>query len=78
VLHVAGWKYTTQKIAILSPSHIFVGLYRQSEKNLLNSNTSSTYHDNMVNVGLGSVGEFGASLQISAGFASWQRYCTAL
>jgi len=24
-----------------------------------------------------SVGEFGAPLQISTGFASWQRYCTA-
>ena len=27
---------------------------------------------------LRSVGEFGAPLQISTGFASWQRYCTAL
>jgi len=27
-------------------------MYRQSEKNLLNSNTSSTYPDNMVNFGL--------------------------
>ena len=47
------------KIAILAPSHNFVGLYlrnlgiyRQSEKNLLNSNTSSTCPDNMVNFGL--------------------------
>jgi len=43
----------------LAPSHIFVGLYlrnygkyRQSEKNLLNSNISSTWPDNMVNFGL--------------------------
>ena len=49
----------TQKIAIWAPSHNFVGLYlcnggmyRQSEKNLLNSNTSSTCPDNMVNFGL--------------------------
>ena len=47
-----------KKIAILAPSYNFVGLYlrsegiyRQSEKNFLNSNTSSTCHDNMVNFG---------------------------
>ena len=46
------------KIAIWAPSHNFVGLYlgnlgmyRQSEKNLLSSNTSSTRPDNMVNFG---------------------------
>jgi len=27
VLHAARWKYSTQKIAILAPSHNFVGLY---------------------------------------------------
>jgi len=27
-------------------------MYRQSEKNLLNTNTSSTCHDNMMNFGL--------------------------
>jgi len=49
------------------------------KKNLLNSNTSSTCPDNMVNFGLlTAVGEFGAPLQISTGFVSWQRYCTAL
>jgi len=26
-------------------------MYRQSEKNLLSSNTASTCHDNMVNIG---------------------------
>jgi len=59
VLHAARWKYRTQKIAIRVPSHNFVGLYlqnegmyRQSEKNLLNSNTSSTCPANMVIFGL--------------------------
>jgi len=48
-----------KKIAILAPSHNFVGLYlrnqsmhRKSEKNWLNSNTSSTCPDNMVNFDL--------------------------
>ena len=52
-------KYRTQKIAILAPSHKFVGLYlrsqgmyRQSEKNLLNNDTSFTWPHNMVNFGL--------------------------
>jgi len=56
VLHAARWKYRTQKIAISALSHNFVGLYlrnkgmyRQSEKELLNSNTSSTCLHNMVN-----------------------------
>jgi len=47
------------KIAIWAPSHNFVGLYlrnqgtyRQSEKNLLSSNISSTCPHNMVNFGL--------------------------
>ena len=47
----------TQKIDISAPSHNFVGLYlcnrgmyRQSEKNLLSSNISSTCPDNMVNL----------------------------
>ena len=47
-----------QKIAICAPSHNFVGLYlrnygmyRQSEKNLLSSNISSTYPYNMANFG---------------------------
>jgi len=48
----------TQKIAILAPSHNCVGLYhhnygmyRQSEENLLSSNTSSTCPRNKVNFG---------------------------
>ena len=47
VLHAARWKYRTQKIAILAPSDNFIGLYlrswgmyRQSEKNLLNNEFS--------------------------------------
>ena len=55
-------------------------MYRQSEENLLNSNNLSTCPDNMVNFGpltaeIGS-GVWG-TVQISTGFASWQRYCTA-
>jgi len=56
-------------------------MYRQSEKNFLNINTSFTCAHKMVNLGLlmaEIVGEFGAPLQISTAFASWQRYCTAL
>ena len=48
----------SSKIAICAPSRNFVGpylrnygTYRQSEKNLLSSNTSSTCPDNMVNFG---------------------------
>ena len=49
----------TQKIAICAPSHRFVGLYlrnqgmyRQSEKNLLNGNMSSICPHNILNFGL--------------------------
>jgi len=59
VLYAARWKYRTHKIAILAPSHKFVGLYllswgmyRQLEKNLLNTDTSSTWPHNKVNFGL--------------------------
>jgi len=62
VLLAARCKYGTQKkspkIAIWAPSHNFVrlylrnyGTYRQSEKNLLSSNISSTCPHNMVNLG---------------------------
>ena len=61
MLHVARWKYRTQKLAKKSPSgapsHNFVGLYlrkygayRQSEK-LLSNNISSTCPHNMVHFG---------------------------
>jgi len=59
VLQAARWRYRTQKIAILASSDNFVGLYlrswgmyRQSEKNLLNIDTSSTCPYNMVNFSL--------------------------
>jgi len=57
-------------------------MYRQSEKNLLSTNTSSTCPDNMVNFGP-LTAEIGSRVwgtpthHISTGFASWQRYCTA-
>jgi len=50
------------------------------KKNLLNSKTSSTCRHNMnfglltAEIGSGVLG----TLQISMGFASWQRYCKAL
>jgi len=50
-------------------------------KNLLSSNTSSTRPRNMVNFGplTADIGSgVLALLQISTGFVSWQRYCTAL
>ena len=55
-------------------------MHRQSEKNLLSSGISSTCPDNMVNFGPLTAEIFSlvwAPLQISTGFASWQRYCTA-
>jgi len=76
------------EITIWAPSYNFIGLYlrnlgmyRQLEKDLLSSNMSSTCPHNMVNFGPltaeMAVQEFGAPVQISTGFASWQRYCTA-
>ena len=61
MLHAARCKCRTQKklqkIAIWAPSHNLSGYifatkarYRQSEKNLLSSNISSTCPDNMVNL----------------------------
>jgi len=51
-------------------------MYRQLEKNLLNSNISSTRPVNTVNFGL-LIAEIccrvWGTLQISTGFASWQR-----
>jgi len=76
-----------QKFAICAPSHKFVGLhlrnlgtYRQLEKNFLDSNICPTCLHNMVIFGplaLRSVRLFGAPKEISTGFASWLRYCTA-
>jgi len=56
VQQAARWKYRTQKIAILAPTHNYIfgtKAYIDNRKNhLLNSNTSSTCPDNMVNFGL--------------------------
>jgi len=77
-----------QKFAICTPSHNFVGLYlrnlgtyRQSKKNLLNSNISTKYLDNMVNIGplpaeISSVvwctpGNFNGFRVLAAYFTAW-------
>jgi len=64
MLHAARWKRRTQKLTKKSPSghhcttlsgHNFANkahIYRQSEKNLLSSNISSTCPHNMVNFSL--------------------------
>jgi len=53
VLHAARWKYRTQKIDNFVGLYLRSwGMYRQSEKNLLNADTSSTCPHNMVNFGL--------------------------
>jgi len=57
-------------------------MYRQSEKkNLLSSNISCTCPHNMLIFGLLEAEirwQVWGTLQISTGFTSWQRYCTAL
>jgi len=56
-------------------------MYRHSEKKLLSSNISPTCPRNMMNVGPLAADicwQVWGTLQISTGFASWQRYCTAL
>ena len=90
-LHAARCKYRTQKSRQKSPSrhhrttlsgHIFTtkACIDNPKKNLLSSNNSSTCPDNMVNFGP-LTAEIGSgvwdTLQISTGFASWERYCTA-
>ena len=93
MLFAARCKYRTQKSRQKSPSghhrttstgYIFAIKARinNRKKNLLSSNTSSTCPYNMVNFGplvaeiLSLVWEH--PQLISTGFASWQRYCTAL
>jgi len=54
-------------------------MYQQSEKNLLNSNISSTCSHTMVNFGPLAAEiswEFGAPQRISTGFVSWFCYCS--
>ena len=90
LLQVARWKHRTQKSRQKSPSghhrttlsgYIFATkAHIDNRKNLLSSSMSSTCPHNMVNFGL-LAAEIGwpvsVPLQISTGFASWQRYCTA-
>jgi len=92
VLHAPRWKYRTQKIAKKLPSahhrttfsgYIFAikAHIDNRKKNFLSSNISFTCPDNMVNFGplaaeIDPV--IWGTLQISMGFASWQRYCTAV
>jgi len=79
----------THKITILAPSHNFVGLclrnwgiYQQSEKKTCSTAIPPPHvlilWRTSAHWWLRSVQEFGAPLQISTGFASWQSYCTAL
>jgi len=75
------------KIAIWAPSHKLcwaissqLGRVSTIGKNLLSSNSSSTCPHNIVNfdpLAVEIVSLVWAPLQISTGFASWQRYCTA-
>ena len=75
-------KSLSQQHRITLSGHIFAAkaCIDNRKKNLLSNNTSSTRPDNMVNFGP-LTAEIGsgvwAPLQISKGFASWQRYCTA-
>jgi len=91
VLHAARWKCRTQKIAKQSPSahhrtslsgYVIANKVRiDNRKNLLNSNTSSTRPDNMVNFDpLAAETDpvvWGTPANLN-GFATWQRYCTAV
>jgi len=92
VLHAASWKCRTQKIAKKSPSahhrtslsgYIFATKARidNLKKLVKQQYTSSTRPDNMVNFGPVAAEidpVLWAPQQISTGFASWQRYCTAV
>ena len=91
MLHVTHWKCKTQKVAKSRHLGTIAQLCRAVSsqlrhaltirKNLLNSNISSTCPYNMVNIGRLAAEicwrVWGIPLQISTGFASWQRYCTA-
>jgi len=90
MLRAARWKYSTQKIAINSPSghhpttlsgFIFATkACIDNRKKVLSNNISSICAHNMVNFGPLAAEicwRVWDTLQISTGFASWQRYCTA-
>jgi len=86
VLHVARCKYRTQKIVKHLPSGhhrttlsgyiLQLGTYRQSEKKLLSTNISSTFHTIWWTSPTSGWDRSGHPDQISTGFASWQRYCS--
>ena len=89
VLHEARWKIQdAKKSPLWHHCTTFSGCIFATKacidnrkKNLLNSDTSSTCPHNMVNFGLLTAEicwRFMGTLQISTGFASWQRYSTAL
>jgi len=92
VLRLARSKYSMQKIAKKSPSghhpttlsgYIFTtkACIGNWKKNLLSSNISSTWPHNMVNfspVAAEIVSLVWGTPANFNGFASWQRYCTAL
>jgi len=91
MLHAARWKYRTQKLAknyhlgtiVLLCRGISSQLRHISTigKKLLSSNNFSTRPHNMVNFGplAAEIDPAVWAFQlISMGFASWQRYCTAL
>jgi len=91
LLHMARWKYITQKWRKKSPSahhfttfsgYIFASkaCIDNRKKNLLNSNISSTCPHNMANFGpltaeIGS-GVWDTPPQILTGFVSWLHYCS--
>jgi len=88
VVHVARWKYKTQKLRKNGHLCTIAHLHRVISPQLrhistigkmLNSDIYSTYRRNMVNFGLLKA-EIGwrvwASQQISTGFTSWLRYCS--
>ena len=92
VLLAARCKYKTQRSRQKSPSghhritssgYIFATMARiDNRKTLVKQqyllHMSLQYGElRPTSAWLRSVGEFGAPLQISTGFASWQRYCTA-
>jgi len=82
LLHAARWKHRTQNRRQKSPSAhhrtTLSGCIDNRKKNLLSSNMSTCPH-NTVNIGP-LAAEIDpvvwGTLQISKGFASWQRYCT--
>ena len=85
ILQFCSLQIQDAKIAISAPSHNFVGprlrnegMYRQSEKNLLSSNTSSTCPGTMVNFGLLTAEICWRVWGTPTNFnGSWQRYCMA-